>query len=75
VPYKTTTPYISDDDIDAALKIGDRIRRLLKGEEKGIIFISLSELLISLGEEFHGEAKGNELRAYLADFLYKEPVN
>jgi hypothetical protein len=75
MPYRTTTDYITDQDIDAALDLGDRIAKLLKDEEKAIIFIALSELLIGLGEEFHGEKKGEELRGHLAKYLYSEQVN
>jgi hypothetical protein len=76
LPYKTTTEFVTEQDIDAAMAIADRIDTILEDEENGIVAIAVTEILAGIVEHLHGEQRADAVREYLANACNApEPLN
>jgi hypothetical protein len=65
-PYKTSTPFVTDKDVEAAMELADRVEHILEDEENGIVLIALTEIIVGIVGEIQGEKVADAMREYIA---------
>jgi hypothetical protein len=68
MPYLCTsdTEIVTDQDLDAAFEIVDRVEPIIEGTSESVVFIAMSEILVGIISGWRGEKEGEALRAILS---------